>query len=61
MPTGENSLRSLPPHAEHTVSGLSLNFWTASRLSPHSVHAYSYVGTWSLLRTPPLALTTVDC
>ena len=61
MPTGENTLRSLPLQAGHSVSGSSLNFWTASSRSPHSAHAYSYVGTWSLLRTLPLALTAVDC
>jgi hypothetical protein len=45
MPTGEKTLRSLPPHTAHTVSGSSLNFCTASVRSPQSVHAYWYVGT----------------
>ena len=45
MPTGEKTLRSLPPQAGHTVSGSSLNFCTASSRSPHSVQAYWYVGT----------------
>ena len=45
MPTGEKTLRSLPPHAGHTVSGSSVNFCTASSRSPHSVQAYWYVGT----------------
>ena len=48
MPTGEKTLRSLPPQASCTVSGSSLNFWTASNWPPHSVHAYWYVGTDSL-------------
>jgi hypothetical protein len=62
MPTGENTLRSLPPHALQTVSGSSLNFCTASSRSPQSVQAYSYVGT-----VPPsaalhsLALAACDC
>ena len=60
MPTGENTFLSLPPQAGHSVSGSSLNFWTASSRSPHSAHAYSYVGTWSS-SAPPLALTAVDC
>src|SRR5215472_3001 len=45
MPTGEKTFRSLPPQLEHSVSGSSLNFWTASRRSSHAVHAYWYVGT----------------
>jgi hypothetical protein len=47
MPTGEKTLRSLPPHAGHTVSGSSVNFWTFSVRSPQSVQAYWYVGTVS--------------
>jgi hypothetical protein len=40
MPTGENTLRSLPPQAEHTDSGSSVNFCTSSSRSAHSVQAY---------------------
>jgi hypothetical protein len=40
MPTGENTLRSLPPQSEHTVSGSSVNFCTASMRSAQSVQAY---------------------
>ncbi len=39
-PTAENTLRSRPLQAGHTVSASSLNFCTASRPSPHSVHWY---------------------
>jgi hypothetical protein len=49
MPTGEKTFRSLPPHAVHTDSGSSVNFWTASVRSPQSVQAYWYVGTVSSL------------
>jgi hypothetical protein len=59
MPTGENTLRSLPPHAPQTVSGSSLKRCTTSAWSPHSVQAYWYVGT-----RPPnkaLALAAVNC
>jgi hypothetical protein len=59
MPTGENTLRSLPPQALQTVSGSSVNRCTTSDLSPQSVHAYWYVGTF-----PPsaaLALAAVNC
>src|SRR5690242_4491743 len=49
MPTGEKILRSFPPQAGHSVSGSSVNFWTASRRSSHAAHAYWYVGTGSLL------------
>src|SRR5450631_860900 len=45
MPTDENSLRRVPPQFGHSVSGSSVNFWTASVCSPHAVHMYSYVGT----------------
>jgi hypothetical protein len=45
MPTGENTLRNLPPHAPQTVSGSSLKLCTTSCWSPHSVQAYWYVGT----------------
>jgi len=40
MPTGENTLRSLPPQTVHTVSGSSVNFCTTSTCSPHSVQVY---------------------
>jgi len=40
MPTGENTLRSLPPHAGHTVSASSVNFCTTSTCSPQSVQVY---------------------
>jgi hypothetical protein len=40
MPTDENTLRSLPPHVEHSVSASSLKLWTASSGVPHSVHTY---------------------
>jgi hypothetical protein len=40
MPTGENTFLSLPPQAEHTVSGSSVNFCTTSTGSPHSVQVY---------------------
>jgi hypothetical protein len=40
MPTGENTLRSLPLHTLHTCSGSSVNFCTASIRSPHSVQEY---------------------
>jgi hypothetical protein len=40
MPTGENTLRSLPPHAEQTSSGSSVNFWTTSIRSANSVQVY---------------------
>ena len=33
------TLRSRPLHFSHVVSDASLNAWTASNLSPHSVHA----------------------
>jgi hypothetical protein len=45
MPTGEKTLRSLPPQAAHTVSDSSLNRCTTSSRSPQSVQAYWYVGT----------------
>ena len=59
MPTGEKTLRSLPPQALQTVSGSSVNRCTTSDLSPQSVQAYWYVGT-----IPPsaaLALAAVNC
>jgi hypothetical protein len=40
-PTGEKSLRSLPLQAGQTVRASSLNDWTTSSRSPHSVQAYS--------------------
>jgi hypothetical protein len=40
MPTGENTLRSLPPQSSCTVSAASVNFCTASSWPPHSVQAY---------------------
>jgi hypothetical protein len=40
MPTGEKTLRSLPPQASCTVSGSSVNFCTASISPPHSVQTY---------------------
>jgi hypothetical protein len=40
MPTGEKTLRSLPPHDEQTVSESSLNFCTTSSRSAQSVQAY---------------------
>jgi hypothetical protein len=40
MPTGEKTLRSLPPHTSQTDSGSSVNFWTTSVRSPQSVQAY---------------------
>jgi hypothetical protein len=46
-PTGEKTLRSTPEQAGHSVSGSSLNFWATSRLSPHCVQAYWYVGIQS--------------
>jgi hypothetical protein len=60
MPTGEKTLRSLPPHALQTVSGSSVNRWTTSDLSPQSVHAYWYVGT-SVPPSTALALAAVNC
>ena len=59
MPTGENTLRSVPPHAGHTVSESSVNFWTTSSRSSHAVHAYWYVGTGPSFAA--LALTATDC
>jgi hypothetical protein len=59
MPTGEKTLRSLPPHDGHTDRGSSVNFCTASSRSPQSVQAYWYVGT-----VPPsaaLALAAFNC
>jgi hypothetical protein len=40
MPTGENTLRSLPPQSSCTVSAASVNFCTASSWPPHSVQRY---------------------
>jgi hypothetical protein len=59
MPTAENTLRSLPPHAAQTVSASSVNFWTTSVRSPQSVQAYWYVGTGSSLCG--LALAAFNC
>jgi hypothetical protein len=39
MPTGEKTLRSLPPQS-CTVNGSSVNFCTASSWPPHSVQTY---------------------
>jgi hypothetical protein len=61
MPTGEYTLRSRPPHTVQTVSASSVNFWTASVRSPHSVQAYWYVGTVSSLVLRRLALAAVNC
>jgi hypothetical protein len=41
MPTGENTLRSGPPHDGHSVSGASENDWTTSRRSLQALQAYS--------------------
>jgi hypothetical protein len=41
---GEKTLRSVPLHAGHSVSGSSLKDCTTSRCSPQLRHAYSYVG-----------------
>jgi hypothetical protein len=49
MPTGEKTLRSLPPQVLQTVSGSSVNRCTTSERSPQSVQAYWYVGTYSSL------------
>jgi hypothetical protein len=59
MPTGENTLRNLPPHVPQTVSGSSLKRWTTSLWSPHSVQAYWYVGTCP--PRFPLALAALNC
>jgi hypothetical protein len=59
MPTGEYTLRSLPPQDAQTVSGSSVNFCTISTRSAQSVQAYWYVGT-----VPPsaaLALAARNC
>jgi hypothetical protein len=40
MPTGEKTLRSLPPHSVQTTSGSSVNFCTTSLRSAQSVQAY---------------------
>jgi hypothetical protein len=61
IPTGEYTLRSLPPHVAHVVSASSVNFWTTSVRSPHSVQAYWYVGTVSSLIAAALALAAVNC
>jgi hypothetical protein len=65
MPTGEKTLRSLPPHASWVVSAASLNFCTTSRSSPQSVQTYWYVGTEILQGKPypaaRLALASSDC
>lgn len=49
MPTAENTFLRRPLQWGHTVSESSVNFWTASRPSPQSVHWYWYVGTCFLL------------
>jgi hypothetical protein len=36
-PTEENTLRSRPPQAGHSVSAASLNDWWMSKAWPHSV------------------------
>jgi hypothetical protein len=66
IPTGEYTLRSFPPQLAQTVSASSVNFWTTSVRSPHSVQAYWYVGTVSSLIAVPrpraaLALAAVNC
>jgi hypothetical protein len=58
-PTGENTLRNVPPQAGHSVSGGSEKLWTASSRSAQEVQAYSYVGTGGLLGA--LALSYGDC
>ena len=40
MPTGENTLRSTPEQAGHSVSEASENDWTASKRWPQAVQAY---------------------
>ncbi len=40
MPTAENTFFRRPWHWGHSVSASSVNFCTASRPSPHSVHWY---------------------
>lgn len=45
MPTAENTFFRRPSQFGHTVRASSVNFCTASRPSPHSVHWYWYVGT----------------
>jgi hypothetical protein len=59
MPTGEKTLRSLPPQTLQTVSGSSVNRCTTSDFSPQSVQAYWYVGTFSSLCG--LALAADNC
>jgi hypothetical protein len=59
MPTGEKTLRSLPPQVLQTVSGSSVNRCTTSERSAQSVQAYWYVGTYSSLCG--LALAAVNC
>jgi hypothetical protein len=61
IPTGEYTLRSLPLQLAQTVSASSVNFWTTSVRSPHSVQAYWYVGTASSLIAAALALAAVNC
>ena len=69
MPTELKTLRSLPLQAGHSVSAGSEKDCTLSSCSPHSVHAYWYVGTgpprrYSGLgtrRTQGLALAVSEC
>jgi hypothetical protein len=56
MPTAEKTFFRRPPQAGHSVRASSVNFCTASRPSPHSVHWYWYVGTVFLL-----ALSLDEC
>jgi len=60
-PTAEKTLRSFPWQSGHVVSASSLNFCTASRPLPHSVHWYWYVGTFRFLLSLPLALSRHEC
>ena len=41
MPTGEKTLRSVPPQTVQVVTGASANDRTTSVWSPHSVQTYS--------------------
>jgi len=51
-------LRRAPSQFGQIVRASSVNFWTTSRPSPHSVHWYWYVGTGS---APGLALNLYEC
>jgi len=56
MPTAEKTFFRRPWQFGHSVRASSVNFCTASRPSPHSVHWYWYVGTVFLL-----ALSLDEC